>query len=85
MTPPERAPGALQPIAAGVVASLVGFASMFALVLAGLRAVGADVVSASSITAAGISAPFWGLVAGLAFLGLQRVGIARRAPLRQPA
>jgi benzoate membrane transport protein len=43
------------------------------------------VVSASSITAAGISAPFWGLVAGLAFLGLQRVGIARRAPARQPA
>jgi benzoate membrane transport protein len=35
------------------------------------------VVSASSITAAGISAPFWGLVAGLAFLGLQRIGTRR--------
>ena len=35
------------------------------------------VVSASGITAASISAPFWGLVAGLAFLGLQRVGRAR--------
>ena len=31
------------------------------------------VVSASGITAAGISASFWGLVAGLAFLGLGRV------------
>jgi len=37
------------------------------------------VVSASSITAASISAPFWGLMAGLAFLGLQRIG-TRRAP-----
>jgi benzoate membrane transport protein len=31
------------------------------------------VVSASGVTAAGISASFWGLVAGLAFLGLARV------------
>lgn len=31
------------------------------------------VVTASSIAVAGISAPFWGLLAGLAFLGLQRV------------
>lgn len=31
-------------------------------------------VSASGITALGVSAPFWGLVAGLALLGLQRVG-----------
>ena len=31
------------------------------------------VVSASGITAAGISSSFWGLVAGLAFLGLGRV------------
>jgi benzoate membrane transport protein len=30
------------------------------------------VVSASSVTIAGVSAPFWGLVAGLAYLGLQR-------------
>jgi benzoate membrane transport protein len=43
------------------------------------------VVSASSITAAGISAPFWGLVAGLAYLGLQRTRVARREPARQPA
>ena len=43
------------------------------------------VVSASSITAAGISAPFWGLAAGLAYLGLQRTRVARREPARQPA
>jgi len=43
------------------------------------------VVSASSITAAGISAPFWGLAAGLAYLGLQRAGAVRREPARQPA
>ena len=36
------------------------------------------VVSASSITVAGISSPFWGLVAGLVFLGVQRA--RRRAP-----
>ena len=38
----KRGAGASQPIIAGVVASLVGFASTFALVLAGLRAVGAS-------------------------------------------
>jgi benzoate membrane transport protein len=43
------------------------------------------VVSASSITVAGISAPFWGLAAGLAYLGLQRTRFARREPARQPA
>ena len=43
------------------------------------------VVSASAITAAGISAPFWGLVAGLAYLGLQRARLARGEPARQPA
>jgi benzoate membrane transport protein len=43
------------------------------------------VVSASSITVAGISAPFWGLAAGLAYLALQRTRFARREPARQPA
>jgi len=43
------------------------------------------VVSASSITAAGISAPFWGLVAGLAYLGLQRTRVAGREPAEQAA
>jgi len=38
----------VQPILAGVIASLVGFASTFALVLAGLRAVGADEDQAAS-------------------------------------
>ena len=40
--------GAAQPVIAGVVASLVGFASTFALVLAGLRAVGASEAEAAS-------------------------------------
>jgi benzoate membrane transport protein len=39
------------------------------------------VVSASGITALQISAPFWGLVAGVVFLGLQRL----RAPASAPA
>lgn len=43
------------------------------------------VVSASSITVAGISAPFWGLVAGLAYLGLQRARVVRGEPAEQPA
>jgi benzoate membrane transport protein len=42
------------------------------------------VVSASSITALSISSPFWGLVAGLAFLGLQRFRPARHAPQDAP-
>ena len=37
------------------------------------------VVSASGVVVAGISAPFWGLLAGLAFLGLHRARY-RRAP-----
>jgi benzoate membrane transport protein len=36
------------------------------------------VVSASAITAAGISAPFWGLVAGLGYLGLHRTRVRPR-------
>jgi benzoate membrane transport protein len=43
-----KPPGASQPVLAGVVASLVGFASTFALVLAGLRAVGASEAQAAS-------------------------------------
>ena len=43
------------------------------------------VVSASSITVAGISAPFWGLAAGLAYLGLQQAGTLPREPARQRA
>ena len=45
---PPRDPGALQPVLAGVVAAIVGFASTFALVLAGLRSVGADEEQAGS-------------------------------------
>jgi len=43
-----RERGSSQPILAGIVAALVGFASTFALVLAGLRAVGADHDQAAS-------------------------------------
>lgn len=35
------------------------------------------VVTASGVTAGGISAPFWGLLAGLAMLGLHRVPVRR--------
>lgn len=38
------------------------------------------VVTASQITAAGLSAPFWGLIAGLVFLGVQRIGRTPTAP-----
>jgi benzoate membrane transport protein len=44
-------------------------------------AVVAFVVSASGVAVLGISAPFWGLLAGIAFLGLGRV--TRPAVLRQ--
>ncbi|MEH0820899.1 MULTISPECIES: benzoate/H(+) symporter BenE family transporter [unclassified Micromonospora] len=40
--------GRLQPVLAGVVTALVGFASSFTVVLAGLRAVGADEAQAAS-------------------------------------
>ena len=42
----------LQPVSAGLIASIVGFSSTFALVLSGLRAVGAtEVQAASGLTA----------------------------------
>jgi benzoate membrane transport protein len=41
-------PDNLQPVLAGVMAALVGFASSFAVVLAGLRAVGATSAQAAS-------------------------------------
>ena len=37
------------------------------------------IVSASGITVAGISAPFWGLVAGLAYAVVQRARVGRTA------
>ncbi|GGK80639.1 benzoate transporter [Planomonospora parontospora subsp. parontospora] len=56
----------LQPVLAGVVTALVGFASSFAVVLAGLRAVGADQAQAASgllalCVAAGATAIWFGL------------------------
>ncbi|MDX6714278.1 MAG: benzoate rane transport protein [Baekduia sp.] len=43
------------------------------------------VVSASGITVIGISAPFWGLLAGLAFLGLHRARYGRPRTVHEPA
>lgn len=37
------------------------------------------IVTASQITALGLSSPFWGLIAGLAFLAVQRTGQQNRA------
>ncbi|WP_436758743.1 benzoate/H(+) symporter BenE family transporter [Streptosporangium sp. V21-05] len=56
----------LQPVLAGVVAAVVGFASSFAVVLAGLRAVGADQRQAASgllalCVASGVVAVWLGL------------------------
>ncbi|MDO9353595.1 MAG: benzoate/H(+) symporter BenE family transporter [Solirubrobacteraceae bacterium] len=60
-----------QPILAGVVASFVGFASTFAVVLAGLRSVGASPEQAAS-----------GLLAICIVMGLVTVGLSVR--LRMP-
>ncbi len=65
-------PGVAQPVSAGVIASLVGFASTFALVLAGLRAVGADEAQAASGLA------FLCLAMGVIAIGL---GLRYRTPL----
>lgn len=61
-----------QPVVAGVVASLVGFTSSFAVVLAGLRAVGASDDQAAS-----------GLLALCVVFGLAMVGlaVATRSPV----
>ena len=69
MTAPRAAAGAgvLQPVLAGVVAAIVGFASTFALVLAGLRAVGADAEQAGS-----------GLVALCLAMGVVAIGLGLR-------
>jgi benzoate membrane transport protein len=42
------------------------------------------VVCASGVTIAGISAPFWGLVAGLVLLGVQRARYRREPSARDP-
>jgi len=68
MTAPERAPGVLQPALAGVVASIVGFASTFALVLAGLRAVGAsDAEAASGLVTLCLTMGVVGIALGLRY------------------
>lgn len=76
----------------GIVETVAGLALLPPL--AGALAAAADapdqreaaaltlVVSASGMTIAGITAPFWGLVAGLALLGLQRLAGQRAAQVR---
>ena len=69
--PSPAAPGLAQPLIAGVVAALIGFAGTFALVLAGLRAVGATQAQAAS-----------GLMAVTVAMGL--LSIALSVPRRMP-
>jgi benzoate membrane transport protein len=69
-TPPPRASVA-QPIVAGIVAAVTGYASSFALVVAGLRAVGATPAEAAS-----------GLLILTLFQGLLAIGMGLR--FRQP-
>ena len=59
--------GSLQPVLAGVVASLVGFASTFAIVLSGLRGVGATAGQAAS-----------GLLAVCVLMGLTTIVLSVR-------
>jgi benzoate membrane transport protein len=61
----------LQPIGAGFVTAIVGFASSFSLVIAGLRAVGADRAQAAS-----------GLLVLCVLMGLLAIGLGIR--YRQP-
>jgi benzoate membrane transport protein len=83
---------ALVAIAPPLLIEAVAGLALFGALVGALTAAAADakrreaaivtfVVSASSITVAGISAPFWGLVAGLAYLGLQRARVAGREPV----
>jgi benzoate membrane transport protein len=68
-TAPSRPVGAIaQPALAGLIASFVGFASTFAIVLAGLRNVGATPGQAAS-----------GLLAVCVVMGLTTIGLSRSA------
>jgi benzoate membrane transport protein len=63
-SPTGRRSGVFQPISAGIVAAISGFASSFALVIAGLQAVGASEAEASSALLA------LSIVCGLLTIGL---------------
>lgn len=69
-------PGLIEAVAGLALLGALGGALTAALEDPALRepAVVTFVVSASSITALGVSAAFWGLLSGLALLGLQRTG-----------
>jgi benzoate membrane transport protein len=59
---------ATQPIVAGIIAAFVGFASSFAVILQGLRAVGAtDAQAASGLTALSIAMGIAGIVLSIVF------------------
>jgi len=79
-----------------VLIEAVAGLALLATLGAALRAATADddqreaamitfVVSASGVTVIGISAPFWGLLAGLAFLGWHRARAGRSPIAREPA
>jgi benzoate membrane transport protein len=63
----RRSPGTVQPVLAGVVTAIVGFASSFAVVLAGLRAVGASQDQAAS-----------GLLVLCVTMGITAIGLGLR-------
>jgi benzoate membrane transport protein len=65
--PVPRPTSVAQPISAGIVASLTGFASSFALLIAGLQAVGASAAEAAS-----------GLLVLCVFQGVLAIGLSLR-------
>jgi benzoate membrane transport protein len=67
MASPPRSASVAQPIAAGAVGALTGFASSFALLIAGLQAVGASAEEAAS-----------GLLVLCVFQGLLAIGFSLR-------
>lgn len=70
MSDEQRSAGLAQPVLAGLVAAIVGFASTFAVVLAGLRAVGASEAEAAS-----------GLLALCVLMGVVAIGLGWRTRL----
>ncbi len=70
----------LQPLLAGVVTALVGFASAFTVVLTGLRAVGADELQAASgLLAVCVASGAVAVVLGLRYRMPVSIACRRRA------
>ena len=80
-------PGLIEAVAGLALLGALGGALAIALEAADQReaALVTFVVSASGISTLGLSAAFWGLLAGLALLGLQRTGLRRRGGGPAPA